>query len=105
MGILTAILTETENINDADKTEKKQFLRNHFFFWRAARVQGRWLFQGARLSAIAAEFLSLYGSTGGKPFTERFSFRPFESLAVLKKLKDTEKSVSFNWRAARDSNP
>ena len=30
--------------------------------WRAARMQGGRLFQGARLLAIAAEFLSLSGA-------------------------------------------
>ena len=52
--------------------------------WRAARVQGGRLSLGGRLSGIASDSFSLYGSTGGKPFTERFSFRPFESFAVLK---------------------
>ena len=44
MGILTAILTETENINDADKTEKKQFLRNHFFFLARCKGTVGWVY-------------------------------------------------------------
>ena len=58
---------------------RRKYVSTAGSFLAESQGQGCWFSQGARLSAIAADSLSLYGSTGEKPFTERFSLRPFES--------------------------